>query len=192
MRSKCERLPDSHMASILSLLETAELPHINMKPREGTLSVEEVNVRVKAIFVDSEVPRLTRELSRAAILLWHDHFEAAHQIAQGIENANGSFLHGILHRREPDYANARYWFRRTGQHPAFGCIAGKIKTALASSDLDVGLITKQIAPNDKWDPLRFINFLEASVQEQSEPMEKFLRQAQSAEIQCYLGSLPNH
>src|SRR6478609_5041593 len=102
------------MASILTLLETAELPHITMKPRGGTLSIEDVNKRVEATFVNSEAPRFTRELSRAAILLWHDHFDAAHEIAQDIENANGSFLHGILHRREPDYMNARYWFRRVG------------------------------------------------------------------------------
>ena len=181
------------MASILTLLDTAEPPHMSMKPRGGTLSIPEVNKRVEASFVNSEAPRFTRELSRAAVLLWHDHFDAAHEIAQDIENANGSFLHGILHRREPDYMNARYWFRRVGhQHPAFDCIVGKIKVAMLNTGTNMDLVSKQIIPNDKWDPMRFIDFLEDTMERKNEASEKFLREVQSAEIHCFLLSLPNH
>ncbi|VTS05988.1 hypothetical protein [Tuwongella immobilis] len=41
----------------------------------------------------------------------------SHAISQDLPNATGSFWHGILHRREPDAWNAKYWFRQVGNHP---------------------------------------------------------------------------
>jgi hypothetical protein len=176
------------MPSILTLLETPEPPHITMKVRPGTLSVDQINPQVDAVFVNSEAPRFTRELSRAAVLLWHDHFDASHEIVQDIENQDASLLHGILHRRQPDFMNARYWFRRVGQHPSYECVVGKIKVALLTASVDV--VAKQIAPNDKWDPLRFVDFLEDSIRREDNHYDTLLRQIQAAEIHCYLQALP--
>src|SRR4051812_45518056 len=100
------------MASLLSLLDTPEPPHMTMQPRVGTRPLVELNAQIDSILETSNMDRETAELARAAVLLWHDHFEAAHELAQDVENADGSLLHAILHRREPDYMNARYWFRR--------------------------------------------------------------------------------
>lgn len=177
------------MPSILTLLDTPEPPHMTMKPRAATMSIAEIDAKVQATFAKSETPRLTRELSHAAVLLWHDHFEAAHTIAQDIENQDGSLLHGILHRREPDYMNARYWFRRAGKHPSYDCVVGKIKIALLSGHTD--LVAKQIAPNDKWDPIRFVDFLEDTAKRGEGSYDQLLRQIQSAEIHCFLFSLPS-
>jgi hypothetical protein len=181
------------MASILNLLDTPEPPNITMKARAGTKSIAELNKKVDAVFASSEAPRFTRELSRAAVLLWHDHFDAAHEIAQDIENANGSFIHGVLHRREPDFMNARYWFRRVGSHhPSFDCIVGKIKVALLTIP-NMEMTAQQLAPNDKWDPLKFIDFLEDNeTRHHSQNYDNFIRQVQAAEIHCFLLSLPNH
>lgn len=41
----------------------------------------------------------------------------SHTLSQEISSAEGSFWHGIMHRREGDFENAKYWFRRVGQHP---------------------------------------------------------------------------
>lgn len=176
------------MPSILTLLETPEPPHITMKARGGTWPIEKIDAGIPKVFENSEAPRFTRELSKAAVYLWHDHFDAAHEIAQDIENGDGSLLHGILHRRQPDFMNARYWFRRVGQHPSFDCVVGKVKVALLTLKMDV--VAKQIMPNDKWHPLAFVDFLEDSIKRGDEAFDPLLRQIQAAEIICYLQALP--
>ena len=43
------------------------------------------------------------------------HWDAAHHIAQDIEDQTGSWIHAYLHRKEGDLGNAGYWYRRAGQ-----------------------------------------------------------------------------
>jgi hypothetical protein len=177
------------MPSILSLLETPEPPHMTMTKRAGTLSIDEINTRIDSILgKPTEMDRMDRELVRAAILIWHDHFDAAHEIVQDIENADGSLLHGLLHRREPDFMNARYWFRRVGSHRSFECVVGKIKIALLTTKAD--LVAKQIAPNDRWHPLGFVDFLEDNSKRNDPGYEFLIRQIQSAELHCFIQTLP--
>lgn len=52
----------------------------------------------------------------SALWLRFDHFDKSHSISQDLENQDGSYWHGIAHRREGDFTNACYWFRRVGTH----------------------------------------------------------------------------
>src|SRR5262245_6497073 len=54
---------------------------------------------------------------RAGLWLRFNYLDESHKISQDIDTPEGSFWHGILHRREGDYDNAKYWFRRVGTHP---------------------------------------------------------------------------
>ncbi|HEX3725872.1 MAG TPA: hypothetical protein VHV08_06500, partial [Pirellulales bacterium] len=55
----------------------------------------------------------------AGLWLRHDFLDESHAISQEIETSGGSYWHGIMHRREGDFANSQYWFRRVGHHPIF-------------------------------------------------------------------------
>lgn len=59
----------------------------------------------------------------AGLWLRFDFFDESHELSQRIETSTGSFWHGILHRREPDYGNAKYWFARVRQHPVYDDLA---------------------------------------------------------------------
>ena len=56
---------------------------------------------------------------KAAIWLYVDDLEASHAISQGIHDSTGSMWHAIMHRREGDFSNAKYWLKLAGSHPAF-------------------------------------------------------------------------
>ena len=57
-------------------------------------------------------------LEKALQALWHDkkgNWNKAHQIAQDVADAEGSWVHAYLHRKEGDLGNARYWYGRAGR-----------------------------------------------------------------------------
>lgn len=73
---------------------------------------------IETAFADRRVAdRQMAELCLGAVWLLHDFLDQSHHISQGVETPTGSYWHGIMHRREPDYGNAKYWFRRVGGHP---------------------------------------------------------------------------
>jgi hypothetical protein len=59
----------------------------------------------------------------AGLWLFADHLDKAHAICQAHEGTpTFDFWHAILHRREGDFSNSKYWFRRAGNHPAMALI----------------------------------------------------------------------
>jgi hypothetical protein len=78
-------------------------------------------------------------LSPALRSLWEDakgNWNAAHAIAQDIDDRTGSWIHAYLHRKEGDLGNAGYWYRRAGQpvaHDAREEEWARIVTALLSA-----------------------------------------------------------
>src|SRR5215213_6886895 len=63
----------------------------------------------------------------AGVWLLHDCLDESHTISQGIDTASGSFWHAIMHRREGDFSNAKYWFRSAGPHPAFAELGERVR-----------------------------------------------------------------
>jgi hypothetical protein len=55
---------------------------------------------------------------QAGIWLLVDDIERAHEVCQSDPSPTGSYWHAIVHRREGDYGNSLYWYRRAGAHPA--------------------------------------------------------------------------
>jgi hypothetical protein len=60
----------------------------------------------------------------SALWLYIDELDRSHTVSQGIEDATGSFWHGIMHRREADFPNSHHWFRKVGDHPAIALVGG--------------------------------------------------------------------
>jgi hypothetical protein len=54
----------------------------------------------------------------AGLWLYFDDLDRAHRIVQEIDTSGGSFWHAIMHRREGDFGNSKYWYARCREHPA--------------------------------------------------------------------------
>ena len=59
----------------------------------------------------------------AGLWLWHDGLDESHRLSQDLVSPTGSFWHAIMHRREADFSNAKYWYARCRTHPVMRTIA---------------------------------------------------------------------
>ena len=103
----------------------------------------------------------------AGLWLWHDALEESHTISQALPSPTGSFWHAIMHRREGDFSNAKYWFARCRRHPALAHIA-----ALIRSDLGAAASTAPLhrLVENEWDPDAFVDVVEAAHRKPADPL----------------------
>ena len=109
-----------------------------------------------SLFPDSAYPKG----ALAGLWLYFDCFDESHRVSQEDDSVEGSFWHAIAHRREPDYANAGYWFRRVGSgHAVYPAILKRVGTGLGP----------------KWDPMKFVDYCEDVVGSSGERLDWALR-----------------
>ncbi|MDP0500542.1 MAG: hypothetical protein Q7P63_10620 [Verrucomicrobiota bacterium JB022] len=117
----------SYIDSLIEYAEPAPLgpgkPYDHETVKLGELSVDD-------LFQDHEVKdREMAQLCLAGLLLRYNHIEAAHGISQGAENPTAALWHAIMHRREPDPGNAKYWLKNVGDHPIYPSLLQSAKSS---------------------------------------------------------------
>lgn len=167
------------------LLNTKELTGLDSEPRPGRELSKSLEEKLAAIFSETDVSSSSRPLVRSLVLLWHDYLDESHSISQDIHSADGSFLHGIMHRREPDYGNAKYWFHRVGEHPSFPVIAERSGNVLDAANA-VELKSKLIHADGCWDAFAFVDACESALLEKDKPTISLLQQIQKIEFETLL------
>jgi hypothetical protein len=110
--------------------------------------------------IDAFAPQAIRaeDMAKACLAgLWlrHDFLDESHTFSQSLESPTGSYWHGLMHRREPDFDNASYWFRQVGRHPIFPALVVAAAEVAAQADPTPAacFLQNQIA----WDPFAFID-----------------------------------
>lgn len=114
-------------------------------------------------------------LVRAGLVYACDSLHESHMIVQGISGDEAAYWHGMIHRREGDFDNARHWFRRTGALAVYDEIHRK-----ASS------VASIVAAQSNWDPYLFTGLCEQEKYGEHELLATCLK-LQAIEFQAMLG-----
>jgi len=117
---------------IRQIIETAPRPGLGTGPKSvATRQAIEALIRESVVMEATpaepcSVGHPLTGLPLAALWLLAGELDRSHDISQQVDSSSGSFWHGIMHRREGDYWNSKYWFRRVGQHPVLQQLAQQI------------------------------------------------------------------
>src|SRR5690606_38969416 len=103
-----DALPGEVLAAVKPLLEKLPLDKAMAKlvvpapPNDG-----ELIMAVEAAVTQPAISR--RPALQAGLWLYIDELDRSHVVSQTIDDATGSYWHGIMHRREGDFGNSHYW-----------------------------------------------------------------------------------
>jgi hypothetical protein len=139
-----------YSAFITDFLHDAHLPRISARePAPDQRMIQRV-----AATEDHEIAKTNGQEARCIRSLLYvaaGGVDEAHRIVQGISSSDGAYVHGMVHRIEDDFDNARYWFRRAGTHPA--------SAAMYSRAVGDRLT---VASQPVWDPILLTDLVETS------------------------------
>jgi hypothetical protein len=114
----------------------------------------------------------------AGLWLHHDFLDESHTISQDLDSTEGSYWHALMHRRELDYGNSKYWFRRVPQHPIFVDLAKQAAALANQAGTPKG--SEFLARQAAWDPFAFVDLCESAARRGGE-VELLCRQIQRCE-----------
>ncbi len=88
---------------------------------------------------------------KAGLYQWYDALEESHRCSQQAQHQGrhlgADYWHAIMHRREPDYSNSKYWFRHVGTSPVFDQLLRYAQT-----------ISEEFASIETWNPFAFVDY----------------------------------
>lgn len=93
----------------------------------------------------------------AGLWLWRDGLEQSHTISQGIDDPTGSFWHAIMHRREGDFSNSKYWYDRCADHPVLATLSARASDIINPLPADKSLLKLNL---NGWNPNHFVDWVQ--------------------------------
>ena len=176
------------MTALWESIRTTEPPDLCQRGRPGTLSAGEVEARVRRACPWMWDEPGGEDRLVAACLLYHDHHNEAHDKVQDMTDPDGSLVHAWVHRREPDYWNANYWYRQAGEHPVYRQLAARLES-LPKDGAAVG-VAERLAMSGTVDTMELVAACESvSRRAADDPVAVFLRRLQDVEFELLAGHL---
>ncbi len=148
--------PNAYGGCVASLLEGARCNELGPGSPDGSRRAALAALTPQSIAGERKLKdRGPAQACISALWLRHDFLDESHHISQDLDTRDGSYWHAIMHRREPDYGNSKYWFRRVGKHRVFGPLNALARSLARQSG--AGKATTQLAEQSDWDPFHFVD-----------------------------------
>jgi hypothetical protein len=105
----------------------------------------------------------------SGLWLWHDFLADSHRISQQIDTPNGAYWHAIMHRREGDFGNSKYWLARCQAHPIHPTLAIRADDVIRPypADKSIFRITAQ-----GWNPAALVDLVERVHAQPADPRHR--------------------
>jgi hypothetical protein len=134
----------------------------------------------------TSVSQVDETAIRAGLFQWHDFLQESHELSQSIEgqgeNHLGDYWHAVMHRREPDYSNAKYWFRQIGNHLIYRDLRQQADGILENSKAADAPLWRGRLIGKKWDPFAFVDLCEECARDETTELALAARRIQYAEM----------
>jgi hypothetical protein len=175
--------------------ELLDLP--GLAPSRPRTTMDWLRNHLDAVDPDELVEGLRSELDatalKAGLYLLHDYLDESHRCSQSVEGDGrriaGDYWHAIMHRREPDASNSKYWFRRVGRHPVFAELGGAAETILRDSQFDqIEALSQRLGVPQSWDSFAFVDCCEEARRSKDAAQTATLKLIQYAEMHLLLAA----
>ena len=195
-----DHLPNGSVDDFWQWLATTDSP---IALSEETIPFDDIDVAPELVPNSSSIPRwLSDQIHqvecqsvqsepdkfavRAGLLQILGELEPSHQQSQLCQgeglHAAGDYWHGIMHRREPDYGNSKYWFRRVGDHPCFSNLAEEAESILGSCSSDSAQEWSDALTGSGWNPFVFVDLCESCASSDDAALQIAAREIQWREM----------
>jgi hypothetical protein len=157
--------PHAYGPVFARLVDTDRRRPLDAGESDAKARKEPATLSIETAFAHAQIAnRDMATCCHSAVWLLFDDLDESHTLSQQIETPSGSFWHGIMHRREGDFSNAKYWFRRVGSHSVFDALSQRAAEIAAVRGEERAL--KKLITAGAWDACAFVDLVETVVRGQ--------------------------
>ena len=175
---------DLRSATCVELQQSADYDRL-VVPAKHTAAGGPKDMRPEQLLAKDVVDVVYAQAMLAALWLWHDDLDASHTIVQqspaDLRRGTGkssltiltaaprgegddatrtdtlSLWHAIIHRREGDFGNAKYWYARCRHHPILASLGEQARGTVAHAPADKALLRLSLGD---WNGAAFVDLVQ--------------------------------
>ena len=110
---------------------------------------------MKELIADSGLP--LNSLVTAMLWLRLGIIEPSHEIVQNGSTPLASYLHGVVHRLEGDYWNAKYWFRQVQDKQMLQSVSSTFIKGVEEEGLSEIAMSLKVMQGTTFSPIEFVS-----------------------------------
>ncbi|MFK7778463.1 MAG: hypothetical protein QM501_10200 [Gimesia sp.] len=177
------------------LTNESQLPLPKLAPKSPKPDLNWLNHLLHDYQPDQDFPSISSQADaialKAGLLCIHDYLDESHVLSQSVQNQGvhqaGDYWHYIMHRREADFSNAKYWSRVVGYHPIHDTLPELVRPLFDQPEgKGIASWKDRLLPDNRWSLNAFVDCCAECESGQAPELSKLARRLQWIEMQLLL------